>query len=354
MLKYKKLIIICLVNCIILVNILPSISSYLIKINDIDDVNVIASFNWNPKYPDPAEEIEFVSNSYVTNGYITSYKWNFGNGTIKNGQIVRHTFNDKGRYKVTLTVTASGIGGWDSSICIHYIDVGADPFPEFTFLPDNPSPNESVILNASKSYDPDGEIIYYNWSYYNINNPNKVINIGSTKIISYTWHNQGIYNVTLSIADDKGNVNKLVKTITVSILKIEEVKAEKRELKFNITNNGNITTENIKWTLEIIRTRVTLIKSFHYLYQKNDTIDNLNPNETENIMIDDIPRAFCKIKLVVTAESDNAVKVTKSFYGLVFGKYIYLSENNFINPYHILLAIGLGTLIIRYYLAHLD
>ena len=77
------------------------------------------------------------------------------------------------------------------------------------------------------------------------------------------------------------------------------------------------------------------------LYQKSSTISTLDPSTSKKIEIKDIRRAFCKIKLIVTAEADNAVEVSKSFYGLVFGKRIFLSEEDFVNPYSVIIFTGL-------------
>ena len=41
-----------------------------------------------------------------------------------------------------------------------------------------------------------------------------------------------------------------------------------------------------------------------------------------------------------SVEADNAVEVNKSFYGLIFGKYVFLSEDDFFNPYAIIAFTG--------------
>jgi hypothetical protein len=339
----------------------PTISGFLIKDNkktstddhkenpdikktDYYDEQVIAaaSFHWSPRYPDPGEKITFYSTSCAYYGYISGESWDFKDGHTKHGNTVTHTFEEKGRYQVTLSVNAYGIYpsyGWDWDYCAHYVGVGADPFPEISYTPKNPAPGENITLDASKSRDPDGEIVSYNWSFY-IDNPNNATKIGSDKTIEYNWDEQGIYKVVLSIEDDKGNTNKIEEIIPVSILKIEEIKAGSRELiNLKVSNQGEYAAENVTWSLEIDRCPLLGSPLWH-MHQENGTINALNPDNSKNITIKNLRRVFCKIRLVLTAEADNAVPISKSSYGIILGKHIYLAKTDFLNPL-VPLAIGL-------------
>ncbi len=48
------------------------------------------------------------SNSYAYNDTITSYSWNFGDGSSSNSASVSHLFAARGIYVVTLTITTAG------------------------------------------------------------------------------------------------------------------------------------------------------------------------------------------------------------------------------------------------------
>jgi len=363
--KSKKIVILIVTCCLVLGGISPTINSIIIKNEDLKNNDQIyeddddktnsdykktnyenqvfarASFNWDPRYPDPGEKVTFYSTSYAYNGFISSEKWEFYDGSTDIGHSTSHTFEKKDSYRVTLRVTAYGIHGgidWDTSN--RYVEVGADPFPEITCTPENPLPGERVTLDASKSNDPDGRITSYNWSFYNIEEPEKVTELGTNEIIYYTWEKQGIYIVSLFIEDDKGNNNTLEKAVHVSILKLDGFPTRSRGLSFEISNHGNITANNLEWNVEINRYSLLGIRS-QRLYHKSGTISTLEPNRSQKVEIRDIRRAFCKIKLVVTAKADNAVEVSKSFYGVVFLKLIYLSEENFANPYTTLIFTGL-------------
>jgi parallel beta-helix repeat protein len=67
--------------------------------------NPVASHG-GPYYGHVLEAIKFNgSRSFDLDGTITSYIWNFGDGTTGNGSVVTHTYYSNGTYSVTLTVT---------------------------------------------------------------------------------------------------------------------------------------------------------------------------------------------------------------------------------------------------------
>ena len=317
------------------------------KTNYEDDTYAHASFNWNPRYPDPGETITFSSRSYASNGHISYEKWHFEDGYEANGKVVTFIYNFKGTFTVTLQVRAYGSGGSDYDTQTHHVEVGADPFPIITITPKTASPGDEVVLDASLSTDPDGQIVSYNWSYYNVNTPTNVTYLGSSKIIQYSWEKQGTYNVVLNIEDDKGNNNTFEKNIAISNLKLIGFDTFSRGLSFVISNQGNTTSNDIKWTVEIVRFSRLGIRS-RPLYQESGSFSSLSPGYTQIIRLKNIRRKFCKVELTVTAEDDNAVKISKSFYGLIFSKFIYLSEKDFINPYNVLIFTGFIAAIIGF------
>jgi hypothetical protein len=373
--KYKKIYAIFLICCFTIGLFSSTITGLAIKtdkkilseeenLSDLDnnekdynnDVIAYASFHWSPKYPDPGEKITFYSDSYAWYGYIYSEKWTFNDGHVEYGKIVTHTYDKKDSYWVKLEVKAYGYPSnqrrfdWDSTS--HLIQVGADPFPKIKVLPENPSPGENVILDGSESNDPDGEIIAYNWSTYNENDPDNITLLGSEKTINYIWNKQGIFNVCLYVEDDLGNNNTNVKNIHVSILKLGYFVTYPNELDFKISNHGNFTAENVRWNLDINRDALLFIR-FNFC-DKNGTINTIDANNSENIAIKDLKNGFCKIKLVVSAEAYNAIIVSKTYYGLIFGKNIYLTEEDFTNPYRVLLLLGVTAALIFFILSAMN
>lgn len=358
--RCKKIILLLVVCCVVIGGLTPTIDSIIISDNDkvikdnntepdedenkktsYDNSNLYVYFDWDPKYPDPGEEVTFYSRSYALYGHIYSCTWYFPDGYTAHGHTATYTFNKKGTYEVRLHAKAYIDGSFVWAFKTDYVKVGKDPFPRITVSPEDPSPGEQVTLDASDSKDPDGEIVSYKWSYYDAENPLNVIEIGTEKTINYAWSEQGIYNIILYIEDDKGNNNTYEKIIHVSILKINCAPNFSRGLEFDIGNYGDIRANSISWNLKIYKYSKISIFS-RKVYEKGGNIEFLEPESSQRIEINNVKRKIIKIELVITAEADNAVQVSKTFYGLIFGKYIYLSKKDFVNPYSILLLMGLG------------
>ena len=74
------------------------------------------------------------------------------------------------------------------------------PIAIFTYAPWDPKTQEIIVFNASQSYDPDGgAIVTYRWDFGD----------GSTgygRIVVHQYSNAGVYNVTLTVIDDEGQV----------------------------------------------------------------------------------------------------------------------------------------------------
>ena len=359
--KWRVAIVIIIAICFLLLGALsPEINSILLeddnkpsdedaniadsdirKMGYDDDARAYVSFHWLPRYPDPGERITFYSDSYVNNGRIITERWDFNDGDRGYGPIVSHTYHKKGTYSVTLYIYSRGSeDGYDWDYITRHVQVGADPFPQIICTPKNPIPGEEVKLDATNSYDPDGGVASYKWSYYDVEDPANKTNIGSGVVLYHTWEKQGIYIVTLIIEDDLGNNNTIDETVSVSILRLDDFPRRSRGLNFRISNHGNFTAKNLKWTVQIKKYSLFGIRS-RTIFEESNTMPSLKPANFEEIWISGIRRTFRKVTVDVAVSADNAVEVSETFYGLIFGKRIYLSERNFINPYKLLMIGGI-------------
>ena len=69
--------------------------------------NLTADFSYSPRLPATYQKVSFKDESNVSGDIIISWLWNFGDGTGV-GKNIDHTFDEEGRYGVSLTVTTLG------------------------------------------------------------------------------------------------------------------------------------------------------------------------------------------------------------------------------------------------------
>lgn len=82
------------------------------------------------------------------------------------------------------------------------------PVAEFTFYPSTGIAPLEVTFDASASYDPDGEIVQYDWVFGDGTT-------GSGKVVPHVFEHKGTYSVKLTVIDDRGKPGSKVKDIEV-------------------------------------------------------------------------------------------------------------------------------------------
>ncbi|MDF2958135.1 MAG: Serine protease [Candidatus Alkanophagales archaeon MCA70_species_1] len=131
------------------------------------------------------------------------------------------------------------------------------PIALFTFSPEKPFIGETIIFNASLSYDLDGYIVSYEWDFGDGN-----VTSTTHEIIKHSYSEVGNYEVTLTVKDDKGATNSTTKIITVmpakpsvsiSTDKYEYTAGDVMLINITITNpEGEWKGVKFLWTLDIL------------------------------------------------------------------------------------------------------
>lgn len=171
----------------------------------------IANFFFNPYYPETNQVTTFnASESYDPDGYITTYAWNFSDGTpivVENDPIAYHAFTNYGDFTVKLTITDNtGLTGEKSSI----IHVSQHPIASFTFSPPDPLMHEIVTFDASASTPDGGTLVSYKWNFGDGN-----ITTEPDPIITHAYATYGTYTITLNVTDSEGKWDTQSQMITV-------------------------------------------------------------------------------------------------------------------------------------------
>ena len=137
------------------------------------------------------------SASYDSDGAVTAWRWDMGDGTVVDGVAARHVYAASGIYTVTLMTTDnSGVSNAVTRDSLT-VTVNAPPQPVATG-PDRPiSVGEVATLSAAGSADPDGEILSYRWEF-----GDGAAADGAE--VQYAWTRPGVFAVVLTTTDNSG------------------------------------------------------------------------------------------------------------------------------------------------------
>jgi len=147
-------------------------------------------------------------------GVISSYAWNFGDGSTGTGVNPAHTYSSAATFTVTLTVTDSG-GLTDSATTTAAIaDQPALPVAD----PNGPYGgfvNEAVTFDGSGSADPDGGAIQaWDWDFGDGS-------MGTGETPTHIYVADGTYVVQLTVTDDEGQMSAA--TMTTALIEMRPV-----------------------------------------------------------------------------------------------------------------------------------
>ncbi len=151
------------------------------------------------------------SDSSDSDGTITSYQWDMGDGGTATGAQVTHTYTVPGTYNPTLTVTDNG-GLTDSASTPVLVEppISGNTPPTAVISASSTQGDAplEISFNASNSSDPDGSISSYNWDFGDGTT-------GSGLNISHTFTQPANYTVSLTVTDNTGAASQAA-TLTIN------------------------------------------------------------------------------------------------------------------------------------------
>jgi len=180
---------------------------------DIVNRSPTAQFEANLSDVQENSLIQFQNLSYDEDGVISSWLYDFGDGTTSNEANPFHSYGVAGTFQVTLSVTDSD--GASSDIFVVEIEIpNSVPQAEFILQQSTLNVGQPLIV-IDKSIDPsaDGEIVHVAWDFgdgtYQAGGPS------SDNVYSHTFALSGTYTITLYVIDDDGSMARAQSTITV-------------------------------------------------------------------------------------------------------------------------------------------
>jgi len=150
------------------------------------------------------------SQSFDPDGTITSYVWDFGDGTSGTGADTTHIYSEPGTYNVILTVTDDGgLPGSDSTTA----KIGAASTPPVADAggPYSGTVGVNVNISGAGSTDADGNIVLYSWDYGDGNSDES-----TRPQAGNVYASAGTYTVTLTVLDNDGETDDDIAEVTIS------------------------------------------------------------------------------------------------------------------------------------------
>ena len=177
-----------------------------------------AKFTFSPANPLPGQTVFFnaASSTAVAGHTLTSFAWDFGDGTTASGGTPSHSYAAIGTFTVTLTVTDEiGEVGVTANPVLVAVTPPTPPTPpvaSFTFGPPSPKANvTSVLFDGGGSK---GSNLTYTWNFGDGTNP--VTSANST--INHVYVNSGAYSATLRVTDTVTGLNNTSAPQTVTVV----------------------------------------------------------------------------------------------------------------------------------------
>jgi len=142
-------------------------------------------------------------------------------------------------YEEATFIGASGIGYY----LIHITNASNPPVASFNYSPSLPKATETVIFNASESFDTDGTIKSFVWNFGDGNTTT-----ASQPLITHRFMTADVYNIVLTITDDSDLSNSTSKAITVEKLNstlLVQVSSQEIQVGENLTISGSISPKKV-------------------------------------------------------------------------------------------------------------
>ena len=133
-----------------------------------------------------------------TDGSITAFQWNFGDGQTASGPQVRHQFQKSGRFPVILRVTDDTDLANNSAVDTAFVTVNVPPRGMIAAKA-QACVGEQVSFSGENSTDADGKIAAYRWDFGDGSAQTGVAGEGAR--VTHVYNKPGLYHVTLTVDD---------------------------------------------------------------------------------------------------------------------------------------------------------
>ena len=143
---------------------------------------------------------------YDLDGYVASYMWDLGGGLVYSTANASHVWESPGVHSVKLMIRDDD--GATNETAFNVTVLNRSPVAAMTASPLKTTLAKPVHFNGTGSYDPDGEIVNWTWTFGDGYK-------GYDEEVDHTYSVYGTYLATLTVRDDTGGINTTGVLITV-------------------------------------------------------------------------------------------------------------------------------------------
>ncbi len=223
--------------------------------------------------PRAGDVLMFQDESTDADSDIVSWTWRFGDGAEASGDRVPHSYATYGDYVIGLRVAdAQGeVGIQTEALTI----ASRLPIVVFTVEPESPNPSDVVRFDAAESFDPDGQIVSYEWDF---DGDGTIDETTVDPIADHTYSQGGDYAPLLYVVDDTGQRGMRERSLYVNFAPVARFALS----SFEINEMGTIRFtdlsedpdgEIVEWAWDFGDETTSNAPSPTHAYQRSGTMD---------------------------------------------------------------------------------
>jgi PKD repeat protein len=142
------------------------------------------------------------SRSYDSDGYLTKWFWEFGDGANGSGEITTHVYHDIGLYTVTLTVTDNKGATADDTITVHIMTANQTPTKPVITGTRIGTKNTPYLYTVS-STDPENDFLQYRITLGDgTSHESEFVPNNTVYSFSHCWNASGKYVISVKATDN--------------------------------------------------------------------------------------------------------------------------------------------------------